>query len=119
MHRFQIGTDYSKLAKYAGLPLGIFLLLALAHWMAHSLIGAQIANGVGGTNASVSDRNGLQQAREICRSAARHFPAARACALDGAFPDRRANRQRRRWDQCIGFDARAFRAAFSEVAFPV
>jgi NADH-quinone oxidoreductase subunit J len=49
-------TDYSKLAKYAGLPLGIFLLLALAHWMAHSLIGLQIANGVGGTNASVSTR---------------------------------------------------------------
>jgi NADH-quinone oxidoreductase subunit J len=49
-------TDYSKVAKYAGLPLGIFLLLALAHWMAHSLIGQQIANGVGGTNASVSTR---------------------------------------------------------------
>ena len=49
-------TDYSQIAKYAGLPLGIFLLLALAHWMAHSLIGQQIANGVGGTNASVSTR---------------------------------------------------------------
>ena len=49
-------TDFSKLAKYAGLPLGIFLLLALAHWMAHSLIGLQIANGLGGTNASVSTR---------------------------------------------------------------
>jgi NADH-quinone oxidoreductase subunit J len=49
-------TDYSKLAKYAGLPLGMFLLLALAHWMAHSLIGQQIANGAAGTNASVSTR---------------------------------------------------------------
>ena len=49
-------TDYSKLAKYAGLALGMFLLLALAHWMAHSLIGEQIANGVGGSNASVSTR---------------------------------------------------------------
>jgi len=49
-------TDYSKLAKYAGLALGIFLLLALAHWMAHSLIGQQIANGVGASNASVSTR---------------------------------------------------------------
>jgi len=47
-------TDYSKLAKYAGLPLGIFLLLALGHWMWNSFIGKQIANGVGGTNASVS-----------------------------------------------------------------
>jgi NADH-quinone oxidoreductase subunit J len=50
-------TDYSKLAKYAGLPLGMFLLLALAHWMAHSLIGQQVANGLGGTNASVSTRD--------------------------------------------------------------
>jgi NADH-quinone oxidoreductase subunit J len=49
-------TDYSKLAKYAGLPLGIFLLLALAYWMFDSFIGKQIANGVGGTNASVSTR---------------------------------------------------------------
>ena len=32
-------TDFSKLAKYAGLPLGMFLLLMLAHWMAHSVIG--------------------------------------------------------------------------------
>ena len=35
-------TDYSKLAKYAGLPLGIFLLLALAHWMWNSFIGEQL-----------------------------------------------------------------------------
>ena len=49
-------TDYSQLAKYAGLPLGIFLLLALAYWMFDSFIGKQIANGVGGTNASVSTR---------------------------------------------------------------
>ena len=50
-------TDFSKLAKFAGLPLGMFLILFLAHWMAHSLIGKQIANGVGGTNASVSTRD--------------------------------------------------------------
>ncbi len=50
-------TDYSKIAKYAGLPLGIFLLLALGHWMWNSFIGKQIANGVGGTNASVSTRD--------------------------------------------------------------
>src|SRR5271155_822965 len=29
-------TDWSKIAKYAGLPLGVFLLLELGHWMAHS-----------------------------------------------------------------------------------
>jgi NADH-quinone oxidoreductase subunit J len=50
-------TDYSKLAKYAGIPLGMLLLLELAHWMAHSSIGQQIANGVGGPNASVSTRD--------------------------------------------------------------
>jgi NADH-quinone oxidoreductase subunit J len=49
-------TDYSKLAKYAGLPLGMFLLLSLAYWMWISLIGHQIANGAGGSNASVSTR---------------------------------------------------------------
>jgi NADH-quinone oxidoreductase subunit J len=49
-------TDYSQLAKYAGLPLGMFLLLALAYWMFDSFIGKQIANGIGGTNASVSTR---------------------------------------------------------------
>jgi len=47
-------TDYSKLAKYAGLPLGIFLLLALAHWMAHSFIGTVIANGSVASSTSVS-----------------------------------------------------------------
>jgi NADH-quinone oxidoreductase subunit J len=49
-------TDYSKLAKYAGLPLGMFLLLALAYWMWNSFIGRQIANGAGGSNASVATR---------------------------------------------------------------
>ena len=38
-------TDFSKLAKYAGLPLGFVLLLEIAHWMFHSQIGAVIANG--------------------------------------------------------------------------
>ncbi len=50
-------TDFSKLAKYAGLPLGMFLLLELAYWMSHSLIGKQVANGLGGTNAVVSTRD--------------------------------------------------------------
>jgi NADH-quinone oxidoreductase subunit J len=38
-------TDFSKLAKYAGLPLGFVLLLEIAHWMFRSQIGAAIANG--------------------------------------------------------------------------
>jgi NADH-quinone oxidoreductase subunit J len=47
-------TDYSKLAKYAGLPLGMFLILFLAHWMARSLIGQQIANGSLASSTAVS-----------------------------------------------------------------
>jgi NADH-quinone oxidoreductase subunit J len=49
-------TNWSKLAKYAGLPLGIFLLFELAHWLARSAIGARIANGSEGTDAAVSTR---------------------------------------------------------------
>ena len=49
-------TDWSKIAKYAGLPLGILLLLELAHWMAHSLIGRTPANGAGSANVMVSTR---------------------------------------------------------------
>jgi NADH-quinone oxidoreductase subunit J len=46
-------TDWSKLAKYAGMPLGIFLLLELAHWMYRSSIGKEIANGSIATSSSV------------------------------------------------------------------
>jgi NADH-quinone oxidoreductase subunit J len=49
-------TDYSKLAKYAGLPLGMFLLLMLAYWMANSAIGATIANGSEAVNTAASTR---------------------------------------------------------------
>jgi NADH-quinone oxidoreductase subunit J len=50
-------TNYSQMAKYAGLPLAIFLLFALAHWMANSAIGATVANGAGAPNqAAVSTR---------------------------------------------------------------
>ena len=47
-------TDWSKLAKYAGLPLGIFLLLEFAHWMFRSAIGQEIANGSLASATSVS-----------------------------------------------------------------
>jgi NADH-quinone oxidoreductase subunit J len=50
-------TDFSKIAKYAGIPLGIFLLLELAHWMAHSAIGKTAANGAGSANVMVSTRD--------------------------------------------------------------
>jgi NADH-quinone oxidoreductase subunit J len=49
-------TNWSKISKYAGLPLGIFLLLELAHFLAHSKTGATIANGAGASNAAVSTR---------------------------------------------------------------
>jgi NADH-quinone oxidoreductase subunit J len=50
-------TDFIKMAKYAGIPLGILLLLDLAHWMAHSLIGRTPANGAGSANVMVSTRD--------------------------------------------------------------
>jgi NADH-quinone oxidoreductase subunit J len=47
-------TDWSKLAKWVGLPLGFFLLLEVAHWLAHSTIGKSIANGAGAPQTAVS-----------------------------------------------------------------
>jgi len=49
-------TNWSKLAKYTGLPLGVFLLFELAHWLARSAIGARIANGSEAANSAVSTR---------------------------------------------------------------
>lgn len=45
-------TNFSKLAKYAGVPLGVLLLLAIAHFLAHSSAGATIANGAAATASS-------------------------------------------------------------------
>ena len=42
-----LSYHFSKLAKFAGVPLGFFLLLEIAHWLAHSPVGAAIANGAG------------------------------------------------------------------------
>jgi NADH-quinone oxidoreductase subunit J len=50
-------TDWSKMAKYAGLPLGLFLLLELAHWLAHSEAGVNIASGVGSNGHAASTRD--------------------------------------------------------------
>lgn len=47
-------TDYSKIAKWAGLPLAFFMILEIAHWMARSFIGRSVANGTPDTSVSVS-----------------------------------------------------------------
>jgi NADH-quinone oxidoreductase subunit J len=49
-------TNWSKVAKYAGVPLGVFLLFELAHWLARSAIGTTIANGPSASNEAVSTR---------------------------------------------------------------
>jgi len=50
-------TNFSKMAPYAGLPLAVLLLFAIAHWMARSSIGTAVANGPGPTTqAAVSTR---------------------------------------------------------------
>jgi NADH-quinone oxidoreductase subunit J len=43
-------TNWSKMAKYAGMPLAFFLLLELAHWLWRSAVGARVANGAGAVN---------------------------------------------------------------------
>jgi NADH-quinone oxidoreductase subunit J len=47
-------TDFSKIAKFAGVPLGFFLLLEIAHWLAHSQAGTAIANGAGASVEAAS-----------------------------------------------------------------
>jgi NADH-quinone oxidoreductase subunit J len=47
-------TNFSHIAKFVGLPLGFFLLLGIAHWVAHSSIGTAIANGAGSSNEAAS-----------------------------------------------------------------
>ena len=37
-------TSWSKMAKYAGMPLAIFLLLEIAHWVWRASVGAKVAN---------------------------------------------------------------------------
>jgi NADH-quinone oxidoreductase subunit J len=50
-------TDWSKFAKIVGVPMGFFLLLAIAHFLLRSAVGASIANGAGAvSNAGVSTR---------------------------------------------------------------
>ena len=50
-------TNWSSIAKYAGVPLAIFLLLEVAHWMARAGPGVGIANGAERvTNTAMSTR---------------------------------------------------------------
>lgn len=57
-------TDWSKMAKYAGLPLGLFLLAWLGHWMAHAAVGATVAASSDGGPASLA-ANGAFSTRAL------------------------------------------------------
>jgi NADH-quinone oxidoreductase subunit J len=50
-------TDFSKFAKYAGLPVGFFLLIEIARWMYGSSAGSAIASGAGAITGAVSTRD--------------------------------------------------------------
>ncbi len=47
-------TDFSRIAKFGGVPLGFLLLLGIAHWLYHSPIGKAIANGTGSSDQAAS-----------------------------------------------------------------
>jgi NADH-quinone oxidoreductase subunit J len=49
-------TDFSKIAKWVGVPLGFFLLLVIAHFLAHSSIGTAIATGAGAAGEQADTR---------------------------------------------------------------
>lgn len=49
-------TDWSKIAKYAGLPFAFLLLLGLAYWIRRSTLGPVIANGPGAASGAASTR---------------------------------------------------------------
>ena len=49
-------TNWSKLAKYAGLPLGVFLLLELAYALARASTVGAVRNGGGTSMSAVSTR---------------------------------------------------------------
>ncbi len=40
-------TDFSKIAKWVGLPLGFVLLFAIAHWLYRAHVGPVVASGAG------------------------------------------------------------------------
>lgn len=68
-------TDWSMIAKWAGLPLGVFVLAWLALWMAHS--GVSVAAG----------------ATDVAGAAGTAVSGAVATAADGAFSTRALSEQ--------------------------
>jgi NADH-quinone oxidoreductase subunit J len=50
-------TDFSKFAKFAGLPLGFFFLIEVARWMYGSNAGSVITHGAGTATVAFSTRN--------------------------------------------------------------
>ena len=51
----EVRTNYSKIAKFVGVPLGLFLLVEVAYRMWRSAIGTTVANGAGAVNANAVD----------------------------------------------------------------
>jgi NADH-quinone oxidoreductase subunit J len=51
----EVRTNYSKIAKYVGVPLGLFLLVEVAYRMWRSTIGTTVANGAGAVNSNAVD----------------------------------------------------------------
>lgn len=49
-------TDFSKFAKYAGIPLGFFLLIEAVRWLYGSTAGPTIARGAATAAAAISTR---------------------------------------------------------------
>jgi len=47
-------TNFSRIAKFVGMPLGFVLLLWMAHWLAHSPAGTAIATGAGSPASEAS-----------------------------------------------------------------
>jgi NADH-quinone oxidoreductase subunit J len=54
-------TNYSKLAKFVGVPFGFFLLLEVAYRMGRSAIGTTVANGAGAINPNAVDTVALSK----------------------------------------------------------
>ena len=50
-------TNLSKMARYAGLPLGIFLTLDLVYWLSHAALAAPAATGAVSTESADPTRD--------------------------------------------------------------
>lgn len=66
-------TDWSKLAKWAGLPLGIFLLLWLALWVARSPVAAAVAGTPVANTAGAANPNGAFSTRALSETLFRTY----------------------------------------------